>query len=519
MGVCDHTKNSKEEINFKKEDDKKEGKINEDIKTQNNSKENITNKDNATLNNIIQNNSNQDNEIQDNASQNNIKQDSINQDNISLNNTNQDTSSQDNTSQNNANQDNEIQDNTNKNNRVQGLESNIEYNNKKEGYNKQEVNNKVNEEDKGKEEKNNSNDDGTKIEDNKKENNNNKEENNDKNSKDENRTNEENNNIIKDEDSHLSNIKKINEKIKTMKNAFCKIMLNNNELAKGVFCIIPFPNKNNPILAVIINSFIIKENNIKGKLLSIKLNENNQPFSMQIDNNTLIYEDKDNNIIIVEMKNYYPNFNFFEIDDDLNKDKCEDIYNKKYILLIDYSFKENNKLEFNFEYILGFNNIDRIISENENKYKDGIIINSLNNKIIGIINKKSAFLLNKSIINFYEKYKNVIPILNNNNLEYKIFQPVFHTNQIIPNNNINTKINSNINTNINSNFNTNFNNINNNNFNNINNNIINNNINSNINNIINTNINNINNSNINNIINNNINHINKSNINILSIVI
>ena len=113
-----------------------------------------------------------------------------------------------------------------------------------------------------------------------------------------------------------------------MNNVFWKIMSNNNELARGVFCIIPFSNKNNPILVLIIKSLIIKEKNIQWKLLSKKLNDNNQPFLMEIDNNRLIYEDKDNNIIIIEIKNTFPDLYSFIIDDDLNK---EDIYNKKYI--------------------------------------------------------------------------------------------------------------------------------------------------------------------------------------------
>ena len=531
MGICDHTeKDYKEENNYTKEDEYKK-------KGENNSKEDNTNEENGSLNNtnqnnIIQDNSSQNNIIQDNSNQNIINQDNIAQDNAILANENQiivnpDTTSQDNSNQYITNQDTTKQDNTNQDNNNQSLKNNIEdYNNqnlennledKKEDNNKKEVGNKANEEDKEKEDKNNTNEDCTKKDDNKKEKKNNKEEHNDKNIKDGNKINEESNKIKKDykienskngnikiendkkENANLVNIKKENEKLKfVMKNAFCKIKLNDNELGKGVFCIIPFPNKNNPILVLITKGLIIKKNKIQGQFLTIKLNENKETFFMQIDNNRLIHEDKDNDIIIIEMKNYFSSLYTFTIDDDLNIDKCEDIYNKKYILLIDYSFKENYKLEFNFEYILGFNNINRILSENENKFKDGIIINPLNNKIIGIIKKKSASLLNKSIIEFYEKYKKAKSIQNNHNLKVKSFQPVFLTNTIMHNNNVNTNINTNIYSNINSNIN----------------NKINNNINANIINNNNNKINNINNNNIPKIINSNINNNNNNNKNI-----
>ena len=44
-------------------------------------------------------------------------------------------------------------------------------------------------------------------------------------------------------------------------------MLNDKQLGNGLFCLIPFPNKNNQLLVLIINSLLIKENeNIKGNL-------------------------------------------------------------------------------------------------------------------------------------------------------------------------------------------------------------------------------------------------------------
>ena len=289
----------------------------------------------------------------------------------------------DNTIENNANQENENidngnQDTTNQDKNDQGLENNIEVNN-----NKEEGNNK-NEEDKKKQEEIKNSENNTKIKDNKNDENNNKE--------------GFNNNDIKDENNKkedtVANIKKENEKLKVlMKNTFCKIMLNNKELGTGFFCTIKFSNINNPILVLIINGVIIKENNAQGKSLNIILNENKGIFLLPVDNNRIIYEDNDSNITIIEIKNYFSNLLPFEIDENLNKDKYEDLYNIKYIVLIDYSFKENNKLEFNFEYNLGLSNINKILSENENKYEDGIIINSLNNKIIGLIKKKSGFLL------------------------------------------------------------------------------------------------------------------------------
>ena len=174
-----------------------------------------------------------------------------------------------------------------------------------------------------------------------------------------------------------------------MKSAFCKIMLNDNELGKGFFCLISFPNKDNQILILIINNILIKENiNVKGNLLTIKLIEDKGTFLLQLDNNRKIYEDNYSNITIIEIKNIQKKIFAFQLDGDLTEDKSKDIKN---ILLIDYLFKENTKIEYNFEYIYGLININKILSENENQYEEGLIINSLNNKIIGIIKKKSSF--------------------------------------------------------------------------------------------------------------------------------
>ena len=251
-----------------------------------------------------------------------------------------------------------------------------------------------------------------------------------------------NENIEKEKDNktktNIAFIKKENKILNNfIKNAFCTIMLNDKELGKGFFCLIPFPNKNNQSLVLIINCLLIKENiNVQGNLLTIKLNENKGIYLLELDNNRKIYEDNDFNITFIEIKKAYKNIFAFVIDGDLDKDNSEDIYNQQNILLIDYSFKENKNIEYNFEYIYGLSHINKILSENENKYENGLIINSKNNKIIGIIKKKSSILLKKSLIKFYEKYKAVGGIIPNkeNNI-------ILKSNTILYNNYANSKIN------------------------------------------------------------------------------
>ena len=85
-----------------------------------------------------------------------------------------------------------------------------------------------------------------------------------------------------------------------MQNAFCKIMINDKELGKGFFCNIQFPYKNNPMLVLIINALIMKENNnIEKELLTISLNGNRGTFIIKLDNNIIVYEDNDSNITII----------------------------------------------------------------------------------------------------------------------------------------------------------------------------------------------------------------------------
>ena len=130
------------------------------------------------------------------------------------------------------------------------------------------------------------------------------------------------------------------------KNHICKIYmyLNNqlNGLSNGFFCLIPYPDHNHLIHALITTYRTINENSLEeNKQVKLTLNNDAIKRTIKIDNTRKIYMNKDYDITIIEIKPEIDKINsFLELDYDLFKENSNEIYNKSKIYLICYG-KEN----------------------------------------------------------------------------------------------------------------------------------------------------------------------------------
>ena len=130
------------------------------------------------------------------------------------------------------------------------------------------------------------------------------------------------------------------------KNHICKIYIYLNNLLSGIsngfFCLIPYPDENHLIHALIttyrtINEKFINEN----KEIKLTLNNDSQKRTIKIDDKRKIYMNKDYDTTIIEIKPEKDKINYFlELDSYLFKENSGEIYNKSKIYLICYG-KEN----------------------------------------------------------------------------------------------------------------------------------------------------------------------------------
>ena len=194
-----------------------------------------------------------------------------------------------------------------------------------------------------------------------------------------------------------------------MKNCISKIKFKNGEIGIGYLCKIPYPNKNNNLLPILIaNNHTLIENN---KILY--LNINNEVKKIKIDKSRKKYINIENNIIIIEIK---PNkdkiYNYLDLDENyIYKNKVKLECNNKLMYIIYYQNEEINVL---------YGIIDDKIDNK--KIKNGSIILSLETfKIIGIyfgnlknynINYNIKYLIDK-----LNKYKNEINLIYKTNEE------------------------------------------------------------------------------------------------------
>ena len=174
-----------------------------------------------------------------------------------------------------------------------------------------------------------------------------------------------------------------------MERSICKIKCNDKGNGTGFFCNIPFPDKINLLPVLITNNHVIEKKDLtEGKKIKISLNNGRVSYSISIDKDRKIYTNEipyDITIIEIKQSDKFENVTFLDIDEEVYKDKPNEIYKKKSIYLLHYPYG------FNAEYSLGTiinldendGNIEHSCQSN-NGSSGSPLINSCNYKVMGI---------------------------------------------------------------------------------------------------------------------------------------
>lgn len=242
--------------------------------------------------------------------------------------------------------------------------------------------------------------------------------------------------------------------IKQIKKSLCKIKVSDDKIGTGFFCKINIPNRNSFINTLITNNQILSQNDIlPGKTVNLTLSDG-QKIDITIDSSYKTYTDInfDTTIIQLKMKNIIP----LVLDAQIFNKDANTIYNEKSVFLFDFS-DDSKKI-----YSVGkIQNIDQnyIIESlcfNKRPSLGGPMVNTLNNRIIGIhrgskngLNWKfgtfirgpiEAFIYKNNLNNIQQSNQNMISYLNktqymNNNTQNQIMNNGYY---IAPNNIMNS---------------------------------------------------------------------------------
>ena len=203
---------------------------------------------------------------------------------------------------------------------------------------------------------------------------------------------------------------KIKEQMET---CIFKIFVTNlGSIGKGFFCLIPFQNKNLPVM--ITNNHVLNEETLK-KEQFIPIELNNLNIRIQINDNRKIYTNKKYDITIIEIIPEKDNiFNFLELDEEItfNRDiEYFELHLKRSSIYLLYSAQS---LLVSYGILKNINE-ERIIHFcNTGEYSSGApILNLSKNKVIGIhVGAKSKYnigtLLKYSINEFINLHKDYI---------------------------------------------------------------------------------------------------------------
>ena len=207
--------------------------------------------------------------------------------------------------------------------------------------------------------------------------------------------------------------------IEQMEKNICRI--NTNEIqGTGLFCKIPFPNKDKMLPVLITNNHIIDNKLLYSNDAKIKIDIKEETEMKEIEfKNRLIYTNKEYDITIIEIKENDKIKNYLELDDIIINDILNDINkNKEYInetiYIIQYC---ENKLSVSYGLLNDIytkKKYNFIHKCNTKEGYSGSPILNLNNKLIGIHkegNKKYQYnegaFLNHAIKEFIKiNYKN-----------------------------------------------------------------------------------------------------------------
>ena len=207
------------------------------------------------------------------------------------------------------------------------------------------------------------------------------------------------------------NIEEKEKLYNNIKNAICKIIINDDKTGYGFFCKICNRDKSNIIPVLITNYTTLSLEYIKTNInLKLLLNEDKETKSIPLNDSRIYYtnEDLDLNITIIGIKPELDEINtFLEIDENILEDNFDKIYKDIYII-------ERPHFKSDYISICPLQQIRNNIIQYEIKTAFGCIgtpiFNLENNKIIGIHMNEIDSKENKNIL-----FRNIIDAFNNRN--------------------------------------------------------------------------------------------------------
>ena len=195
-----------------------------------------------------------------------------------------------------------------------------------------------------------------------------------------------------------------------IRNCVFKIILENGDRGTGFFCNIPYNNKLIPVM--ITNNHIIDSNYISNnKFIIITLNNDKEDKIIKLNDNRIIYTNKEYDITIIEIKPKDDKINnFMELEDKIFKEESYLYYNQESIYIIHYSNQEKAAVSYGLINKINNSNIIHFSCIGQGSSGSPIISIS-NNKIIGIhkensntFQKNNGTFLKEPINEFINEY-------------------------------------------------------------------------------------------------------------------
>ena len=173
-----------------------------------------------------------------------------------------------------------------------------------------------------------------------------------------------------------------------MENCVCKIELDNGKIGTGFFCLIPFPNKSNPLTVLITCNHVLDEQNIlEGSKINFSLNDENIQKSITISNSRIAFTDKEKDITFIQIKpeDDINDKSILPIDENFLEDDFKQIYKNNDAYMIHYEKGEAVKYSLGeIKYIDDDNYTINHTCNTEKGSSGGPIINLNNFSVIGV---------------------------------------------------------------------------------------------------------------------------------------
>ena len=173
-----------------------------------------------------------------------------------------------------------------------------------------------------------------------------------------------------------------------MENCVCKIELDNGKIGTGFFCLIPFPNKSNPLTVLITCNHVLDEQDIlEGSKINFSLNDEKIKKSITISNSRITFTDKKKDITFIQIKpeDDINDKSILAIDENFLEDDFKQIYKNNDAYMIHYEKGEAVKYSLGvIKYIDDDNYTINHTCNTKKGSSGGPIINLNNFNVIGV---------------------------------------------------------------------------------------------------------------------------------------